>query len=211
MYEASPDQLRPIDQVGSTSTDCATTTHSAKRCLTRYGTNNRGRRAVEMLEFALLMPIFLFLVLFSIDMGVVVMQDGIIHDAAFVGARADAQVGGGQYGYQSAYSAVQDQLKWVPALGSGASNAEICIPGVPGCSPGATQYVPPTVGYSYCSSAPGPNGEGTYIEVQLTVPVRLLTPGLNGLLLLIDPGANGPGNVWSLSATGVARCEIVTN
>ena len=44
---------------------------------------SRVRRASTMIEFALILPMFMFLLLFSMDMGHLVLMKGAMEDATF--------------------------------------------------------------------------------------------------------------------------------
>lgn len=152
------------------------------------GPRTRLRRAAELIEFAILLPIFLYMIIFAIDMGNMVMMSGIVHDAAFVGAQAGAQLGGGSQGDSAATSAARGALALVP--------------GVTASRVSATIYD----GYGNCNSSG--NANGTYIELKVTYPAQFITPGLGALMSIISRSGNNENGAWSLSAVGVARCEI---
>lgn len=151
--------------------------------------HGRRRRGAELIEFALLMPLFLYMIIFSIDMGQMVLLSGVVHDDAFVGARASAELGGGTTGTAAAQKAVKDSLSLVPTVN--ASQATVTVPDQ----------------YSTCNTSGQPSG--TYIQVNVSYPAQFITPGLSSLMSLMNPSSNDSSGAWTLKATGVARCEIV--
>ena len=58
------------------------------------GTGTRVRRGAQMLEFAMLLPIFMFLIVFTFDMGRLVLTTVALNDVTQQAARSGAQVGG---------------------------------------------------------------------------------------------------------------------
>lgn len=134
------------------------------------------------------MPIFLYMIIFAIDMGQMVMLSGIVHDAAFVGAQAGAQEGGGAQGDQAAVRAARNDLALVPTVNASRVSARIYN------------------GYGVCNSTG--SARGSYIELRVSYPAQFLTPGLSALMSIMDPRGNNQAGTWSLSAIGVARCEI---
>lgn len=144
-----------------------------------------GRRGTQILEFALLLPLFLFMLLFSIDMGRMVLISGAVHDAAFVAARAGAQVGdtGPNPGGASARAF--------------ASAVEIV--------PGAEQSRASVLEVSGACQEP----YNLNVRVKVSYRVQFITPGLTTLLGMVNGERRAPEGDWILPAVGIARCEVV--
>jgi hypothetical protein len=133
------------------------------------------------------MPIFAFMMFFLVDMGYLVFISGILHDAAYVSARASAQSGGAYTPDPSASNAPIYQSSFVNALS-----------GVPGISATtAASMVSVSTGGTCATS--GPN---SYVTIQVNYNnVPLAFPGLISFLHITG--------AINLSAVGVARCEVV--
>lgn len=170
----------------------ARTVHTMKRSMLQTpGTGllrTRRSRGAQLLEFAITLPIFLFMLLFSLDMGRMVFLSGVVHDAAFTSARAGAQVGAaGTNASGASRTAFYEAVDAIP----GSKNED------------ATFQV---VSSNECTSSG--RDEDTFVEVRVSYKVRFITPGLNSMLGVMSDRDNGDGS-WTLPATGVARCEIV--
>lgn len=155
-----------------------------------------------MIEFAFILPIFMFLLLFTIDMGQVILMSGAMQDATFSAARAGAQVGGasvdartgttvcGRTGACSSgstyrtFARAADQIPF--AATKSATKLSIRSGGV-------------------CTTT----GADSHVGIDVTYNVRLLTPGLNSMLGLMNGTNGGKDADWAMKATAVARCEIV--
>ena len=168
---------------------------------------HRRARGATMLEFVLILPLMLFTILFTVDMGRVILVNGAMHDAAYSAARAGAQVGGGGLHYQSGNNVCQNNT--VCPEGSGAVarrafNAAVEV------MPGATMSeLAPTVRVvtgSVCSASPVHAGNA-YVTVSATYSTRLLTPGLAQALAIT--GGDIQSGRWQSEVVAVARCEIV--
>ncbi len=160
-----------------------------RRGLLDTSTRRNRRRGVEMLEFAILLPIFIFILMFTIDMGNVIFLSGTLHDAVFVAARSGAQVGAGCY---------NDPVGG-DCAGPSRNAFNQALAGIPGVRQSYVNSFAVTEGAT-CTNVPG----GNYVVVRASYRVHFITPGL---FSLINVATAGHG--WSLSATGVARCEVV--
>lgn len=142
----------------------------------------------------MILPMFLFMCLFAVDLGQMVLMSGALQDSAFVSARKGAQSGApGLHRSGNAYRGFEEALVGIPgadidrvtnfeaaATSSGTSGA---VSGSPVCT----------------SSTP-------WVQVRVSYRQPLITPGLGSLIGL----AGGPSNEsWVLTQTAVARCEVV--
>lgn len=143
----------------------------------------RRRRAAVLIEFVMVIPLFLFLAVLAVDAGRWMLLRSELQDATQQAARAGAQVGGGEV-------IVGDGQRWseytfnqaLDAYGFSAAGRTFDV------ASGAT-----------CTSS----GSNRYVTVTATYQVSdPLTPGLTSLL----EGFNmGP---ITLRTTSVALCEI---
>lgn len=143
----------------------------------------RTRRGSVMIEFALMLPMFLFFVLFSIDAGRLMLMRASLQDATQQAARAGAQVGGALQNNVS-LSAFDEAVELAPGMDP--SRAVIVVLAGNRCTAGQK-----------------------YVTVRSTYEAQLATPGLVSLLRMISNGSTGPSGGWVLRATSTARCEIV--
>lgn len=143
----------------------------------------RHRRAAVLIEFVMVIPLFLFLAVLAVDAGRWMLLRSELQDATQQAARAGAQVGG-------ANKVVGDGQRWseytfnqaLDAYGFAAAGRTFNVSSGASCSSsGIDRYV--TVSTSYQVSDP-------------------LTPGLTSLLAGFNMGP------ITLKATSVALCEI---
>jgi len=142
------------------------------------------RRGAQFIEFAFILPLFLFLVLFVVDAGRMLLLRAELQDYLFSAARSSAQVGyttglngKGTYAYDNFVSNVGE----APLMSTG------------NIASFDDQY---QGGALLCSNAK------PYVKLHATYSANLITPGLGSLLNLANSGSS-----WSLSASAVARCE----
>lgn len=141
----------------------------------------RHRRGTQMLEFALLMPFFFVLILFTFDVGRFVLTSTALHDAAYTASRAGAQVGGGNLeNSRTALAAFEDTARLNPMLGNGSLTGEL--------RSGAT-----------CTAA----GPDRFVTVRGTYRMQLLSTGM-----LFFLGGVIPSSV-DVTSVAVSRCEVV--
>lgn len=144
----------------------------------------RRSRATALLEFVLLLPMFMFLMLFIFDVSRVLMVSGVAQDAAYRAARAGAVYGGADPdGSRPALAAFNQATRELPGGGS-LQNARVEI-----------------VRGSECIST-----AGEYVEIRVHYDIDMVTPGLGRLL----NGINGlpADGAYHLSSTAIARCEV---
>lgn len=160
------------------------------------------RRASTMIEFAFILPIFTFMLLFSLDMGHLVLMSGAMADATFSAARTGAQVGGAGYDVTSGnlvctggtcqsgttYASLMSTVSQIPGYRSLVSGTAMSITSGARCQAGTNDHV----------------------SIKTTYTAQLATPGLSALLGMFNGGNSAPSDKnWALSSTAVARCEII--
>lgn len=142
----------------------------------------KRRRGSVMIEFALVIPAFLFLIMFSIDMGRAVFYSGVLHDAVQQAARTGAQVG----------------MAGTDRAGPARSAFDRAVDAAPGMSVDRVASFRVVSG-TVC---------GTYVTIRAEYRMPLVTPGLARLAAMAG-GSRQPGfNEVLLGATSVARCEV---
>jgi hypothetical protein len=139
---------------------------------------SRKRKAVQFIEFSLILPVMLYLMLLSIDMGRMVFLSGIVHDAAFYSAREGAIQGGA--GGNVSKRAFEEAVSRFPG------------------SPQVKDFK--VIDGEICRR------DKNIVRVRGEVEAELITPGLRSLLDTSSRlSGEGP---WTLSAVGVGYCEI---
>jgi hypothetical protein len=171
--------------------------------LTRH-TKLRRRRAVEFIEFAILLPFFVFFITFAIDMGRLTMLQASVQDATQQVARAGAQNGGWDF---------VDPTLCPGAVGQCTGTPLTLLTGDVKQTPygnllifkSLTSYVSndgSTYGGAFCV-----NNAYPYVVVhsQYDASHIFLTPGLYQFLGIAL--GNFKDN-WTLNATAVARVDV---
>jgi len=153
--------------------------------------STRKRRASQYIEFAILLPIFIVILLFIIDAGQMVLVQAGLQDAAQQIARTGAQQGGlgpeCQTGTSCTSGAIYNEL--VTAIDA--------IPGGNGANLDSSRpIVAVSGGGTYGCTTASP-----YVTVQVNYNDQLVFPGIKAILTTIDPS-------WELHASATARCEI---
>ena len=161
------------------------------------------RRAATMIEFAFVLPIFMFLLLFTIDMGQVILMSGAMQDATFSAARAGAQIGGASYDARTGTAVCASSGRC--SAGSTYRTFQRAVEQIPFASQNTVKGMSIRHGGT-CAT----RGANAYVEVRTSYAVRLATPGLNAMLDVVKgSSASGGDGAWAMSATGLARCEVV--
>lgn len=138
-------------------------------------------RASVMVEFALILPLFLFLALFAFEAGRLMLVRAELQDATQQAARAGAQVGGGTV-------RVSGEIWSLRAFNSALDNSAMNLN-----SASATFVV---IGGSRCSVS------DRFVTVTATIPPPpSIIPGLYAMINVANPN-------WSISATSTALCEV---
>ena len=162
----------------------------------RRGKKQRRAKGGLMFEFALLLPLVMLLVAFTIDMGRLVSLSSTLHDATSVSARQGARVGyaghipGGKLcvgtptsGVQPSYEAFCEAFR--PLDGAELLTLDITTPTADGVD-------------RWCNSN---NKLNLYVTITATAKLNFITPGIDWIV----SAANGGSHVRSV---GVARCEL---
>lgn len=182
----------------------------AMRPLTSRTTRTTGmlrrslRRGATMLEFALVLPIFMFMLLFAIDMGHLVLMSGAMQDATFSAARTGAQVGGGGINARGTGSVVcaNNQPCRSGSTYTSLTDTAAQIPGF-----GDLGHLK---GMKVNTGAVCLEGANDHVQVTATYETRLLTPGLGVMLnMMSNGGSDDRWDTWTLSSTAIARCEVI--
>lgn len=148
-----------------------------------------------MFEFALLVPLVMFLIAFTIDMGRIVSISSTLYDATSVAARAGARVG---------YSGLMPEKNICKNVisNSAPSYHAFCEAYRPiaGAELITVAVISPLSedGIGSCASNSHSN---SFVTIRSTAKVDLLTPGLESLLTAIRKGSQ-------ISTIAAAKCEI---
>lgn len=161
-----------------------------------------------MLEFALILPIFMFMLLFTIDMGHLILMSSAMQDATYAAATTGAQVGGAG----------------IDTSGSGmlvCNNGTTCRAGSTYRSLTSSASQIPGYGKlgSLDSSTPMvivhgatcvDDGVNDHVVIRTKYSTSLLTPGLGALLKMMSGSSNGVSdNGWVLTSTAAVRCQVI--
>lgn len=161
-------------------------------------------RAATMIEFALVFPIFIFMIVFSIDMGLMMLTAGSMSDTAFSAARAGAQSGGGAY--NPVTRSTECDTACTPSSNTVTrqvvEDAEAVFPLGSVRSFNVTDTRVTSGGR--CSDS-GPN---SFVRVELPYRISFLTPGLTAMVAVADGSSPEQYEGTNMRAVGVARCEI---
>jgi Flp pilus assembly protein TadG len=163
------------------TTDTHTGTGGAAVVTHRAGNRRRHRRrATVLLEFVMIMPLFMMLTMFSLDMGRIMVISGALNDATYVGARSAAQ-----------YGAVN--IGGVNVVERAFRNA---VDDIPGIDPTKATVVVTAPSSGVC------RGTDVYIDARATYNMRLVTPWVDNLLDLF-------GRTWTIRTNATVLCEVV--
>ncbi len=147
----------------------------------------RRRRGSVMIEFALLLPMFLFFIMFSIDAGRLLLLRAELQDATQQAARAGAQVGGASRNGEVSRAAFNQAIDLAPGLETSKVSVFQIIEG------------------ANCTVA------NPYVSIRTEYNASLVTPGLGAVLRLVSRTAAAPPGTWTLQAVSTSRCEVVVS
>jgi hypothetical protein len=134
-----------------------------------------------MVEFALILPLFLFLSLFAIEAGRLMLIRAELQDATQQAARSGAQVGGGTV-------RVAGQIWSRRAFDSALTNSAMNL------DPATASYV--VRAGSRCTPS------DRFVTINATIPPPpSIIPGLYAIIDAANPN-------WNISATSTALCEV---
>ena len=141
------------------------------------------------LEFAMLLPLFLLMTMFAVDMGRLIVVNGAVADATFHAARVGAQTGGA-----CPNNKTRCNTRGVSAL---------AFYETVDAYPAISREGVPTDGFHVetggtCSSS----GLNSHITIRTQYEIDPITPGLYTLAGLVSDG-------WSVSNAAVVRCDVV--
>lgn len=140
---------------------------------------SRRRRGTALLEFVMILPIFVFMILMSVDLGRMMLNYGAVSDASYIAARAGAQYGtaspAGRPGSKAAFA---NALAGMPGINEAEASLRIIN--------------------GNCGS------EVSYIVVEGSYPVKPFTPGLSAMLGVL----NGTES-FTLKTRAAVLCEVV--
>lgn len=135
-----------------------------------------------MLEFALLLPLFLFLIFFTVDMGRLILTRGMLIDATQQAARTGAQVGDAGNPYTGASRQAFDRAI---ELNPGMSLDHVAA-------------------FTVEEGAPC----GRYVTISSAYDFRFITPGLAQAAGIFTGQQTQEFATMRLDAASVARCEV---
>lgn len=153
------------------------------------------RRGSQLLEFALLIPMALVLITFSVDMGRLILATTSLSDATAVAARAGARVG-----YAGAIPAPGDCTSGLggpnPAYNAFCQAADV----LGGSRIDSVELLTPTgLGDRACVAG----ADSTeYVTVRARASLDFITPGLTSIVKLTVSSRT------LIEVTGTARCEV---
>lgn len=165
-------------------------------------------RAATMMEFVLILPLMIFVVLFTVDMGNVILVNGAMQDAAYSAARAGAQVGGGSLTPQGTYPCGTTQTSTTCRQGASWSAFSSALKAIPGhTSNQITDARMQIVTGGRCAARATTARSDNHVTVKVAYNQKLVTPALSTLMSW--SGANIDKGAWKISVTASSRCEVV--
>lgn len=150
-----------------------------------------------MFEFALLLPLVVFLIGFTIDMGRLVSLTTTLHDATAVAARAGARQGFAG----TVPGGVPCPPGGVRATGTNPSYEAFCdaFLEIPGTQLRSVRVETPRGLGGECTRELGE--DGLYVRVYARAHLDYITPGMETIVAAAKGGRD-------LSSRGIARCEV---
>lgn len=146
------------------------------------------------LELAMLLPLFLLMTLFAVDMGRLIVVNGAVADATFHAARVGAQTGG---------ACPDNGSQCNDPDAAGAVSALAFYETVDAYPAINRNGVPDTNGFVVETGGTCTNsGLDRHITIRTQYDIKPITPGLYTLAGLVGDG-------WSVSNAAVVRCDVV--
>lgn len=150
-------------------------------------------RAVVMLEFAIILPLVLFMLLLSIDFARMTLTASAVNEITFSTARKIAQQGG-------SVSTTEANDIYQAYLEQGKNSGAIVFSGTQSGDPGVASFTVQPSNGTLCQS-------GTdYVTVTVDYNFRWLTPTVGAFSNWLS--GTGPGG-YNMRSVASARCEIV--
>jgi Flp pilus assembly protein TadG len=137
-----------------------------------------------MLEFMLVLPVFIFFVFFTIDVGRLVLIRAQLQDATQQAARAGAQVGGNTAVSTAAFG---NNLNTAAFIDS--SKALLTVT-------------------NNCNPNNGDTNNLYKVRAQSSYTTTLTTPGLGAVFNVVSKSNASTKGSWTLTAVSSARCEV---
>lgn len=152
---------------------------SSRRTPASRRTRTRRRGAI-LLEFMMVLPMFLLLMVLTVDLGHLMFVYGATEDATYSAARAAAQAGGASTG--QAQTRFNTSIASLPAINASASSLNL-IDGE-------------------CRIDP-------IIKVEGSVTIKTITPGLDALFTLVSGKSATTGlNGFTVKTQAIVLCEV---
>lgn len=148
------------------------------------------KRGTALLEFMLIFPAFIILILFTVDMGRLILLSSALSDSTHVATRAVAQHGFvGSAAQNNGNAAFQSTIQSFGLFGgSSVSSPTFTVADTNACRRGGS-------------------GSAAFVKGTGEVSIDLVTPGL-GLLLGGIGGGGGVDGEINLKEEALLRCEI---
>lgn len=168
----------------------------------------RRRRGATLIEFVLILPLLMFVALFAVDMGNVILVNGAMQDATYTAARAGAQVGGASLMPNGTYPCGTRSSG--SSCSSGASyeafrEAATHVPGYASKQISGARMKVLTGGK--CVAQATTARSDNHVTIAVTYQQKLITPGL--AILMNWSGADIDDGSWNMEVTASSRCEVV--
>lgn len=168
----------------------------------------RRSRAATMMEFVLILPLMLFVILFTVDMGNVILVNGAMQDTAYSSARAGAQVGGGSLTPDGRYPCGVTNSGTSCNQGASYTAFRSAVANVPGyTSKQLTDVKMQIVTGGKCTATGTSARSDNHVTIKVAYKQKLLTPGLS--LLMDWSGSDIDNGAWNMSVVASSRCEVV--
>lgn len=172
------------------------------------GLRRRRSRAATMMEFVLILPLMLFVVLFTVDMGNVILVNGAMQDAAYSAARAGAQVGGGSLTPDGRYPCGQGASGTSCTQGASYEAFRSSVANVPGYTSKQLSAVSMQIATGgRCAANATAARSDNHVTIRVAYNQKLLTPGLS--VLMDWSGSDMEDGAWKMAAVASSRCEVV--
>lgn len=166
-------------------------------------TSRRRPRAAQFIEFALVLPAFMFLLMFVVDMSVITLVNSGMQEATYNAARFAAQRGGTSVG-----STAPCANNAICATGPVYNRFVETVRSTPLASSVQAGSLNLTVVSGAVCSATSGSVDDTFVTLRSAYSINLITPGLSAIMKLLNSNSTQelPG---SFTSTAVARCEVV--
>lgn len=162
--------------------------------------NFKPHKGSIMLEFVLILPLLLLLIVFAVDMGRTVMVSTGLHDSVAISARTGARQGVVGNTRNVNGSVCQDNY-----LAQGYVYSSFCqsVTSIPGLDGNVDTFSILSPSSSVCKRSPGDvSNADLFVTVKAGAHIDYITPGLYEVIDLFM----GDGSI--IEAVAVAKCEV---